>query len=163
MLSSLSIIICLLCVGDTLLASSPTYRFNVHIRATMQTEANIETFVKSLQLASSPAQALVSKLRAAEDGNGKTTLNAIGLACLVAQATLEAGSVEITPVNQTEVDSNWSVALRVPNFRAIILTTLIKVRIMLGNSVMRAASSIDFGGIQGPTDCHLQPSKILYP
>jgi hypothetical protein len=127
MLASLSIIIRLLCVGVTFPASSPAHQIDIHARATMQTQANIEAFIQSLQLASSPAQALVSKLRAARDGNGKTTYNAIGLACLVAQAALEAESVEITPVNQTKVDSNWSVALDASNFRIVMLTTVIKV------------------------------------
>ena len=122
----------------------------------MQTQANIEAFIQSLQLASSSARALISKLQAAQDGNGRTTYNAIGLACLVAQATLGAESVEMTPANQTGIDSNWSVALDIfkfENFQIVMLTTVIKVGIMLGNSIMRVASSIDFRGIQGPTDC----------
>lgn len=92
----------------------------------MQPQGNIEAFVQSLQLASSPAQALISKLQTAEDGNGNTR-NPIALACLAAQAALEPGSVKVTPVNHTDVHSNWSIALNVPNFRAVILTTVIKV------------------------------------
>ena len=130
MLASLSVpsvITYLLRVGVTFPAFSPAHRIDIHARAIMQTQANIEAFIQSLQLASSPAQALVSKLQAAQDSNGNTTYSATGLACLVAQAALEAESVETKPVNQTEVESNWSVALDVSNFQTVMLTTVIKV------------------------------------
>ena len=111
-----SLITCLLCVGFTFTKSSPAHPFDIRTRVTTQTQAKIEAFIQSLQLASSPAQALVSKLQAAQDGNGNTTYNTIGLACLIAQAAMEADSVEITPADQIGADSNWSVAMDFSNF-----------------------------------------------
>ena len=117
----------LLCIGSTFPASSSTHQVGLYDRATMQAQGEIGAFVHSLQLASSPAETLISKLQTAQDSNGNITSNPIVLACLVAQAALEAASVEMTPVNQTEADSNWSVALNAPDFQTLVLIGASKV------------------------------------
>ena len=93
----------------------------------MHAQGDIPAFVESLQLAPSPAKTLISKLQTAQNSSESTAWNPIALACLVAQAALEPTSVEVTPVNQTEADSNWSVALYIPNFPIFMLTAATKV------------------------------------
>ena len=80
-------------------------------------EDKVHSFVQSLRLVPSEHQSLISQLKSAQNGNSDTTVN-VDLACRVAQACLGPGSVERKPVNQTEVDANWSVIpqyLELPN------------------------------------------------
>ena len=77
----------------------------------------VEAFVASLNLPSSQSNPLIRKLEA--DSNLESYINGkdydasvlVSLACLSAQECLGLNSVETTPVNQTEVDANWSVVL----------------------------------------------------
>lgn len=44
-----------------------------------------------------------------------------------------------------------------------VLKTVMKVRSMLGNALMRDTSTVDCRDIQGTQDCQLSQNEILYP
>ena len=72
-------------------------------------QSKIQQFVQSLQLVPDQNQSLISNLERFQTKNGSTMSSDIDLACEVAQACLEVGSVETKPVNPTEADANWLV------------------------------------------------------
>ena len=119
----------LLCVATTFASLNYPHQLGARKRATMQDK--VEAFVESLNLPSSQANALTSKLEG--DSNlgsylaGKPYLESglVSLACLTAQLCFGSSSVETSPVNQTTVDGNWSVVWRGRNHQT--LTMMIKV------------------------------------
>lgn len=114
-------------------------------------QARIEAVVNSLNIPSSQAQLLTSKLE--DNANLAAFLNGkdydasglISLACQSAQLCLGSDSVDTIPLNQTTVDANWSVVLSAQNHRK--LTIMAKVPSMLVFSIMRRIPSIGTGCI----------------
>ena len=84
----------------------------IHKRGIMN---KIAPFVQSLDIPSSQAEHLTAtldhdpNLEACLKGKNYDTSSLVKLACLSAEVCLGADSVDTTPVNQTEVDNNWSV------------------------------------------------------
>lgn len=127
----------------------------------------IKAFLDSLDLPSSQIQILTDKLE------GDSTLaafldckdyDATGLISLAGQSAeicLGANSVDTTALNQTTVDTNWSV-----DFSARIclkLTIMIKVSSMLEKTSMDSTPRIGTRCIQDAQACQLFPTEICCP
>lgn len=100
-------------VGTIFVAASSSHQLDMQTRDTMHHK--IEAFIGSLDLPSSQAQILASKLEgdsnlaAFLDSKDYDSSDLISLACQSAQICLGADSVDTTPQNQTRGDANWSV------------------------------------------------------
>ena len=106
-----ALIIYLLRFSTTFATDIPPHQFDLDERATMQGQDKIQTFIQSLQLVPSQHQDLISQLESSQTVNGNTNSSGVDLACQVARASLGSNSVATKPVNQTEADANWSVAI----------------------------------------------------
>ena len=81
-------------------------------RSPINMAATIQSFVKSLGLSSSAAQSLTTNLEAVPDYiaflNGQN-YSAVSLSCVAATTLLEKNTVNLPPLNTSNVDINWSV------------------------------------------------------
>ncbi|KAI4122337.1 MAG: hypothetical protein LQ338_005876 [Usnochroma carphineum] len=119
-----SVLYCLFSLSIAVATSASSAQVNTQTMAVMHNK--LEAFIQSLPLPPSQAQFLTSKLSA--DSNLDAFLNGKDhkssalafLACLSAQACLGPESVEVTPVDQTEVDANWSQACRRSPYCAVL-------------------------------------------
>ena len=149
----LSVIINAICVSAGALNSFSSPVLNRHPLVTRESATmapNLESFVESFGLPSVEARSLTSSLDAAPDlaaflkGND---YDAVSLSCVAARFLLEAETVNLPPLNSTNVDANWYAIFCITYSSKLISTR--KVSSMLENTDMRHISQVSRGCLEG--------------
>ncbi|KAI1139188.1 Glucooligosaccharide oxidase [Hypoxylon sp. FL0543] len=103
-------IICGLLYGSTAVAStSAAAKVSAAASQPTNMSADILSFLGSIGLSSSQSQTLKGRYDAAL-GNGSSPGEILGVACQAAQESLGTAQVNISPLNQTLADENWSLS-----------------------------------------------------